>query len=402
MRTRDTSVIVDRILAGMESSTLFIDPIIEPGMQAAGVREAAEAAVARSEDEGVATFVALIPGRQEWISGEYEAIARSLDRFARESNPGSRTISIVAAFGALSQDWVGIVSEGDGGGADALDTTQLNEAERRVGLAETVAFAIARCLAVATGATPPETPSNAPFLERSEVEYLIQPGAPDAIVATTAFVTSAVGVAWLFTLRDRHGWKRVVTPVSSTMMDRAAEAWLDTGADMDLPKDPSQEQVDSFDRLALIDEATDILGSTLGLQGVSTPKDARATLDHGAVQDVVALAVLGRARAAARAQFRSREATRAPQVCFFHPLHPEATRERSWKTGRQRLTVPCCPECAATLEKKGDPRTLMVAGRRGKPTPYYASDSVYARTGYGAFRPLESAIVEEAAKRVRA
>lgn len=399
MQASDTSAIVDRVLAGLENSSLFIDPIIEPGM-AEGVRDAAGAAIARCEARGVPAVIVLIPGRLEFGSAERNSLARRIDRHARETSPGAPTISVLAMVEHLSVGWAGIVSEGDGGGADVLDYSQLWEVEDRVGFTGALEFAVAQCLAEATGGTPPEMPpADEPLLDRSDLDYLVAPGDPDGIVAVTAFVASAVGLAWLIGRRNRQGWRYTVTRVSSVMTALAADSWRDTGTPVDLPKEPTSAQVDAFDRIAVIDSAIGVLGSTLGLTGLNGTKAVRAALATGAVEDVVGLVVLGRARRAAAAQLRSTDAEEPPKTCFFHPLHSEATRERSWKTGRRRLTVPCCSECAGALEKEAEPKALMVSGRRGKPTPYFTTDSVYARTGYGAFRPLEAALVEGSATR---
>lgn len=86
-----------------------------------------------------------------------------------------------------------------------------------------------------------------------------------------------------------------------------------------------------------------------------------------------------RSLAAAEALEAGRLAPSPAPLCFFDPRHPGETRPVGWERG---LTVAACPACKADLRARRSPDTLLDAGR-----PWFETDSLWARTGFGAFEP---------------
>lgn len=123
------------------------------------------------------------------------------------------------------------------------------------------------------------------------------------------------------------------------------------------------------------------------LTGALTARDtAELLMDSGDVADLIGARVL--VRIGLRQLRRAERGQGTPyQPCFFDPRHPEAKEEAGWRLGQAQVRVPCCGRCHRALVKGGEPETLRVASRRGRPVPYYERDDVWARTGFGATSP---------------
>ncbi|MDO9408270.1 hypothetical protein [Patulibacter sp.] len=107
----------------------------------------------------------------------------------------------------------------------------------------------------------------------------------------------------------------------------------------------------------------------------------RRARDGAPTVDLVGVLVLvDRARgdlaAAAAIEGGGRPAAWTP-LCTFHPLHGRSARTVRWERG---LRVPACAACAADLRAGRDPDALRDGDR-----PYFEGDTVWAKTGYGAF-----------------
>jgi len=86
------------------------------------------------------------------------------------------------------------------------------------------------------------------------------------------------------------------------------------------------------------------------------------------------------ALADAEALAAGRPARGPTALCFFDPRHPGETKPVDWKPG---LTVPACGSCRAALQTgHRPPDTLLDDGR-----PWFETDSLWARTGFGVFEP---------------
>ncbi|MGX6449053.1 hypothetical protein ACVU7I_13450 [Patulibacter sp. S7RM1-6] len=109
---------------------------------------------------------------------------------------------------------------------------------------------------------------------------------------------------------------------------------------------------------------------------------ARRTLTRtDRIVDVVGVLVLvdlARAELARAQDLEAGRRTRRRQpLCFFDPLHGRARRTVAWERG---LEVPACAACAAAASGGGRPDVL-----RDGDGPYFEGDTVWARTGFGAF-----------------
>ncbi|WKN47668.1 hypothetical protein [Nocardioides sp. Arc9.136] len=96
-----------------------------------------------------------------------------------------------------------------------------------------------------------------------------------------------------------------------------------------------------------------------------------------------------RSRRSARgqAQEQAQEQAQAPapyRPCFFDPRHGEGTARRTVPVGDRELTVPACPRCTRATGTALAPMVVR-GGLLGRARPWYELDTVWARTGYGAF-----------------
>lgn len=109
----------------------------------------------------------------------------------------------------------------------------------------------------------------------------------------------------------------------------------------------------------------------------------RVLLSEPRMVDLVGALVLiedgSQALAAAAALTAGRAVPRPSPLCFFDPRHPGTTRPVNWK---HDLTVPACGRCSADLRASRFPHTLLDGGR-----PWFETDSLWARTGFGNFEP---------------
>jgi MYXO-CTERM domain-containing protein len=85
------------------------------------------------------------------------------------------------------------------------------------------------------------------------------------------------------------------------------------------------------------------------------------------------------ALAAAEALETGRPAPRPVPLCFFDPRHPGSTKPIEWKPD---LTVPACGTCRGELRGGRSPDALRDDGH-----PWFETDSLWARTGFGLFEP---------------
>ncbi len=71
---------------------------------------------------------------------------------------------------------------------------------------------------------------------------------------------------------------------------------------------------------------------------------------------------------------------RDPRPCFFNPLHPWATERVRYAHGREATELPACRSCAQAMRAGRSPESFHDRGK-----PYWERDTVWARTGFGAF-----------------
>ncbi|CAB4922000.1 unannotated protein [freshwater metagenome] len=107
----------------------------------------------------------------------------------------------------------------------------------------------------------------------------------------------------------------------------------------------------------------------------------RRSVEDASTVDLVGVLVLvdlarGELATAAALEAGGRPPARVP-LCTFHPLHGRSARTVRWERG---LRVPACAACSAAVRSDGTPDALRDGDR-----PYFEGDTVWARTGYGAF-----------------
>ncbi|TDD92551.1 hypothetical protein E1293_00815 [Actinomadura darangshiensis] len=134
---------------------------------------------------------------------------------------------------------------------------------------------------------------------------------------------------------------------------------------------------------------------TLMARALDAYQAAGKTLDaaRGAPDLAGVLVVLDQGRdALASAQAVADGKPEIPPVplCFFNPLHGDATNKLDWRPlgSRKRLRVQTCRPCARAARDKQTP-DVLTDHRDGREVPYYEADptqSVWAETGYGQLR----------------
>ncbi|GLW50945.1 hypothetical protein Stsp02_66060 [Streptomyces sp. NBRC 14336] len=72
-------------------------------------------------------------------------------------------------------------------------------------------------------------------------------------------------------------------------------------------------------------------------------------------------------------------------LCYFNPLHGQATTRTTWRRlgHRESVTVATCPTCTTTLATHRTPDSLTELTEDGRLIPYYEGQSIWAATGYG-------------------
>ncbi|MCD0447999.1 hypothetical protein LO762_02130 [Actinocorallia sp. API 0066] len=92
------------------------------------------------------------------------------------------------------------------------------------------------------------------------------------------------------------------------------------------------------------------------------------------------------ALASARARAAGRKEIPPSALCFFNPLHGDATGMVTWRRlgTRDAIKVEACQACAKAVRGHRPPEALLDTSG-AKPLPYYATSSLWARTGYGQF-----------------
>lgn len=71
--------------------------------------------------------------------------------------------------------------------------------------------------------------------------------------------------------------------------------------------------------------------------------------------------------------------------CFLNPCHGRGDHVLAAPAGSDEVEVPVCRLCQRDADRPERFDPLVVRGRWGRTRPYYEGDSVWARTGYGAF-----------------
>jgi hypothetical protein len=188
-------------------------------------------------------------------------------------------------------------------------------------------------------------------------------------------------VAGLLVLRRRRGGARPAHAPLPIVPDRVFEHAL-AAQRADLAEDADRELLALA---ALLDEApvpssSDAQDAYQRALDAYTSARRRMTAEAPTVDLVGVLVLVDHARdhlARAAALDARRTPARPTPLCFFHPLHGRSAKTVAWRDG---LRVPACATCASDLRAGRTPDALRDGDR-----PYFEGDTVWARTGYGAF-----------------
>ncbi|MDN4173623.1 hypothetical protein QWY28_11750 [Nocardioides sp. SOB77] len=245
---------------------------------------------------------------------------------------------------------------------------------------------------------------QAVFRRTDEWDPTYDPPTAETIALGTTFALVAVTGGAYLALRNLLRWHATgpgARPRAAT--DRAVRAGLGTPAEVRAAVEGELESLArllarsaggpaGLERRALVDGSYDVARALLERTGT-----AEAALD-----DLVGALVLVRTAArAAGAEDRSedrpgrrrgrrgRSAAGAGdptpyRPCFFDPRHGEGLARRTVPVGDRELTVPACRACSHTTGRGLAPMTVR-SGLLGRERPWYELDTVWARTGYGAF-----------------
>lgn len=104
------------------------------------------------------------------------------------------------------------------------------------------------------------------------------------------------------------------------------------------------------------------------------------------VLDTVGAAVLARRGSAALRAARAGTSFAPAPVCFLDPLHPSPRGRAEVEVAGRAVSVPLCGECRRCLREGREPDVLDVE-LGGRAVHYLDTDTVWARTGYGALLP---------------
>lgn len=247
------------------------------------------------------------------------------------------------------------------------------------------------------------------FVSPEEWDPLADPPTAESLALWSAFAFVAVTGGAYLVLRNALAW-RATGPAARSRTDRtdrtdrAAEAGLGTPAEVRAAVERELESLSRLlartagrgegsdpERRAVVDGSYDAARTLLERTG-----SADADLDDlvGALVLVrTATRAAGGASTGRSARRRRRDddddrrdeagpATYRP--CFFDPRHGEGVARRTVPVGDRELTVPACRPCSHTTGRGLDPMTVR-AGLLRRERPWYEHDTVWARTGYGAF-----------------
>ncbi|WP_185994686.1 hypothetical protein [Nocardioides campestrisoli] len=203
----------------------------------------------------------------------------------------------------------------------------------------------------------------------------VQDGIGSSWVLAVLVGSFVAGAAWLL-------WGGVAERLAAARKEAEARGPEPVQATPGEVRAEAERELDAVAR-TLADRAASLGGDTRVLVDGSYDT-ARSLLERGGsadldLGDLVGAQVL--ARVARHAL--SDDGGRAPwRPCFVDPRHGEGAHQRRVPVGTRQLEVPVCADChdrAALWPMR------VVSGPLGRARPWYELDTVWARTGYGAF-----------------
>ncbi|GAA0578619.1 hypothetical protein GCM10009546_46360 [Actinomadura livida] len=215
--------------------------------------------------------------------------------------------------------------------------------------------------------------------------------------AAGAAGAAAAGVAGLLLWRRRRMASAARRDVEGegVLMPRTVFETASRANEDQLREQASREVIHFGELLDETSTPTNERAGTLMARALDAYQAAGKTLDAArGIPDLAGVLVLvdqGRdALASAQAVAKGKPEIPPMPLCFFNPLHGDATTKLDWRPlgSRERLRVEACRTCARATRNKQTPDVLTDT-REGRPVPYYEADpkkSIWAETGYGQLR----------------
>jgi hypothetical protein len=383
----------ERLAASLRRSPIHVDPSLASALPAAERRTL----LAKLKKAPTRIFIVLVPMVRGGTWTDADQLATVVhDRLGRDG--------IYITFdddteNLAAREWGGDHHARDAAGAvtidRAMDDAPLAARLTRVtdliisGTAEREYDRLSDELSKRVNARRSSSPQTAPGRSDEEDGGLALP------LGAGAAGAAVLGVAG-FLLWRRRRMASVHREGDGLLMPRTVFATANRATEDQLREQASREVI-AFGEL--LDETTvptaDERTRTLMARALDAYQAAGKTLDAArGVPDLAGVLVLldqGRdALASAQALANGRPEIPPVPLCFFNPLHGDATNKLDWRPigSRERLRVQTCRACARATRNKQTPDALTDR-RDGRTVPYYEADpsqSVWAETGYGQLR----------------
>lgn len=378
----------ERLAAALRRSPIYVDPSLASALP----RPERRKLLAKFKKAPAPVFVVLVPIVKGGTWTEAEQLATVVhDRLGRDG--------IFITFDddtddLTAREWGGEYQARDAAWAVSLDRT-MDDAPLSARLSRITDLIIS-----GTGSQEYDRISAA-ISQRAKERREKNSGAPrpeddGSLALPLGAVGVAVAGAAAFLLWRRRRMTSVRREGSGLLMPRTVFATA-SRANEDQLREQASREVIAFGEL--LDESNTPTANekarTLMTTALDAYQAAGKTLDAArGVPDLAGVLVLldqGRdALASAKAVANGKPEMPPMPLCFFNPLHGDATTKLDWRPigSRKRLRVQSCRPCARTARNKQTPDVLMDR-RDGRDIPYYEADpsqSVWAETGYGQLR----------------
>ena len=383
-----------RLAAALRRSPIYVDPSVASALPRAERRRL----IAKIAEAPAPVFVVLVPLVEGGTWSDADQLATVVhDRLGRDG--------IFITFGDRGTDLVAREWGGDHQARDAAWAVRLDRAMDGAPLADRLSR-IVDLIISGTGTREYERVSaeiDARARRRRESGGAPPGTAPDddghdgggLALPLGAAGLAAAGVAGLVLWRRRR-MAAALRDADGLLLPRTVFATASRAGEDRLREQASREVLAFGELLDDSDvPASDERARALMTRALDAYQAAGKTLDAArGVPDLAGVLVLvdqGRdALASARSVAKGGPEIPAMPLCFFNPLHGDATTGIDWRPlgRRRRLRVRTCRECARAVRDKRTPDVLMDA-RSGRDVPYYEADpaqSVWAETGYGQLR----------------
>ncbi|MEO3827593.1 hypothetical protein [Actinomadura sp. B10D3] len=381
----------ERLAASLRRSPIHVDPSLASALPAAERRKL----LTKLKKAPTRVFIVLVPMVKGGTWTDADQLATVVhDRLGRDG--------IFITFDDDTENLTAREWGGDHGARDATGAVTIDQAMDDAPLAARLTRALDLIIS-GTAAREYDRLSDE-LHERVNARRSTQPASEEtenedggSLVPLGAGAAGAavLGVAGLLLWRRRR-MASVRREGDGLLMPRTVFATA-SRATRDQLREQASHEVIAFGEL--LDETTvpttDERTRALMAKALDAYQAAGKTLDAAdGVPDLAGVLVLvdqGRdALASAQALANGKPEIPPVPLCFFNPLHGDATNKLDWRPvgSRERLRVRTCRACARATRDKQTP-DVLTDRRAGRTVPYYEADpaqSVWAETGYGQLR----------------